>query len=196
MIENMCNQILSRNTLFFEQGKQAGSPIVESSPIFILGFPLPSFYKYIRNLLLRENYEVLPFRNDYESFYHCYNLESLSSMLFEILGKVSLCRKGDPFQSPKLGSCLTLRNKLSEETHVLTKQEILLVKGTPVGCPQPVILTQSPFWWYMPCSANMDASEKDYGRCSDMWYLLLTFAKIFSLVVAYQSRVPYQDLLS
>ena len=40
------------------------------------------------------------------------------------------CRKGDPFQGLKLGSCLTLRNELSEETHVLTKQEILLEKGT------------------------------------------------------------------
>ena len=37
---------------------------------------------------------------------------------------------GDPFQSPKLGSCLTLGKELSEETHVLTKQEILLGKGT------------------------------------------------------------------
>ena len=26
------------------------------------------------------------------------------------------CRKGDPFQGPKLGSCLTLGNELSEET--------------------------------------------------------------------------------
>ena len=42
------------------------------------------------------------------------------------------CRNGDPFQGPKLGSCLTLRNELSEETHVLTKQEILLGKGTRV----------------------------------------------------------------
>ena len=42
------------------------------------------------------------------------------------------CRKGDPFQGPKLGSCLTLRNESSEETHVLTKQEILLGKGTRV----------------------------------------------------------------
>ena len=41
-------------------------------------------------------------------------------------------RKPDPFQGPKLGSCLTLRNELSEETHVLTKQEILLGKGTRV----------------------------------------------------------------
>ena len=40
------------------------------------------------------------------------------------------CRKGDPFQGLKLGSCLTLRNELSKETHVLTKQEILLGKGT------------------------------------------------------------------
>ena len=31
-----------------------------------------------------------------------------------------------------MGSCLTLRNELSEETHALTKQEILLGKGTRV----------------------------------------------------------------
>ena len=42
------------------------------------------------------------------------------------------CRKVDPFQGLKLGSCLTLGNELSEETHVLTKQEILLGKGTRV----------------------------------------------------------------
>ena len=42
------------------------------------------------------------------------------------------CRKADPFQGPKLGSCLTLGNELSEETHVLTKQEILLGKGSQV----------------------------------------------------------------
>ena len=36
------------------------------------------------------NYEVLLFRNDCESCYHCYTLESLSSTLFEILGRVSL----------------------------------------------------------------------------------------------------------
>ena len=39
------------------------------------------------------------------------------------------CRKADPFQGPKLGSCLTLGNELSEETHVLTKQEIHTEKG-------------------------------------------------------------------
>ena len=35
------------------------------------------------------------------------------------------CRKGDL----KPGSCLTLGNELSEETHVLTKQEILLERA-------------------------------------------------------------------
>ena len=63
---------------------------MESSAIFILGFLLPSFYKYIREPLETENYEVLLFRHDYESFYHCYTLKSLSSMLFVILGRVSL----------------------------------------------------------------------------------------------------------
>ena len=43
------------------------------------------------------------------------------------------CRKGDPFQGPKLGSCLTLENELSEETHVLTVQGILLGEGHPGG---------------------------------------------------------------
>ena len=39
---------------------------------------------------------------------------------------------GYPFQGLKLGSCLTLGNELSKDTHVLTKQEILLGKGTRV----------------------------------------------------------------
>ena len=43
--------------------------------------------------------------------------------------------KGDTSQGLKLDSCLTLRNEVSkdsEETHVLTKQEILLGKGARV----------------------------------------------------------------
>ena len=40
-----------------------------------------------------------------------------------------MARRGTPSKGPKLGSCLTLRNELSEEIHVLTKQEILLGKG-------------------------------------------------------------------
>ena len=41
-------------------------------------------------------------------------------------------RKGDPFQGLELGSCLMLGNEFSEETHMLTKQEISLGKGTRV----------------------------------------------------------------
>ena len=39
------------------------------------------------------------------------------------------CRKGDHFQGPRVGSCLTLRNELSEETHMMTEQETLLGRG-------------------------------------------------------------------
>ena len=47
--------------------------------------------------------------------------------------KVAICcRKGDPFQGPKLGSCLTLRNELSEETHA-DKARDFIVKGHPGG---------------------------------------------------------------
>ncbi|XP_057562472.1 TBC1 domain family member 14 isoform X1 [Hippopotamus amphibius kiboko] len=38
-------------------------------------------------------------------------------------------RKEDRFQGLRRGSCLTLRNELSEETHVLTRQETLLGSG-------------------------------------------------------------------
>ena len=49
--------------------------------------------------------------------------------MFDLILMLRCCRKADPFQGLKLGSCLTLRSELSEETHVLTKQEILLGKG-------------------------------------------------------------------
>jgi len=39
------------------------------------------------------------------------------------------CRKGDPFQGLRVGSCLTLGNELFRETLVLTKQEHLSEKG-------------------------------------------------------------------
>ena len=41
-----------------------------------------------------------------------------------------MLQEEDPFQGPKGDSRLTLRNEFSKETHVLTKQEILLGKGT------------------------------------------------------------------
>ena len=39
-------------------------------------------------------------------------------------------RKADPIQDPGVGSHLTFGNELSKETHVLTKQETLLGRGT------------------------------------------------------------------
>ena len=52
------------------------------------------------------------------------NLEKRFYALYIVAGK------GTPFQD----SSLTLRNELSKETHVLTKQEILLGKGTQEYC--------------------------------------------------------------
>ena len=57
---------------------------------------------------------------------------SLEGLVLKLKLQHFCCRKADPFQGPKLGSCLTLGNELSEKTHVLTKQEILLGKGTRV----------------------------------------------------------------
>ena len=45
---------------------------------------------------------------------------------------MELLQEGVSFQGSKLGSCLTLRNELSKETHELTKQEFLLGKGAQV----------------------------------------------------------------
>ena len=43
---------------------------------------------------------------------------------------MDLLQEGGLLLGPKVGSYLTLGNELSEETHLLTKQEILLGKGT------------------------------------------------------------------
>ena len=37
----------------------------------------------------------------------------------------------------------------------------------------------------VPCSAKMDAREKDSRRWSDTWCLLLTFLELFLVVVDY-----------
>ena len=58
-----------------------------------------------------------------------YLVQTTKVLEFQLQHQSFCCRKGDPFQGPKLGSCLTLGNELSEETHVLTKQEILLERA-------------------------------------------------------------------
>ena len=45
---------------------------------------------------------------------------------------MDLLQEGGLLPGLKVGSYLTLGNELSEETHLLTKQEILLGKGTQV----------------------------------------------------------------
>ena len=93
---------------------------------------------------------------------------------------------------------------------MLTKQDILLGKGTSVASsrvrePRRTALSE---WLTVsgfmvmglvsglslanhsdsectPCSAKMDAREKDSGRWSDRWCLLLTFPELFWLVEAY-----------
>ena len=54
-----------------------------------------------------------------------------------------------------------------------------------MGCLSPIILTQSPSWWCMPCPAKMDAIEEDSERQLDMWCHFLTFPEFSWLVVAY-----------
>ena len=103
--------------------------------------------------------------------------------------------KGHPFQGPKLGSCLTLGNELSKETHT-DKARDFIGKGHPggeqegkgtqenssvtwlsvsgfmvMGLVSELSLanhSDSESWWCTPCSAKMDAREKDSGRWSDM----------------------------
>ena len=66
--------------------------------------------------------------------------------------KVHMLQKGGPQQGPRVGSCLTLRNELSEETHALTKQEILLGRGAQVESSRvreprrTALLHGSKFW--------------------------------------------------
>ena len=56
-------------------------------------------------------------------------LQCLDILMIVLESQSVCCRKGEPFQGPRAGSCLTLRNELSEETQVLTKQETLLGRG-------------------------------------------------------------------
>ena len=93
-----------------------------------------------------------------------------------------------------MGSCLTLRNELSEETHVLTKQEILLERGARAesgrareprgtalphgsqsrvlqwvmgrvsGLSLPTDSDSGSFLCYTHCSAKKDFSKEDSGR--------------------------------
>ena len=70
------------------------------------------------------------------------------------MGKEKCCRKRDPFQGIRVGSCLTLRNELSKEACILTKQETLLGRGAQskssrVGEPRKTALPCSLQSWVL-----------------------------------------------
>ena len=65
-----------------------------------------------------------------------------------------MLQEGGPLPGSELGSCLTLGNELSEETHVLTKQEILLGKGTRVESSSKGIQENSSALW-LPVLGSM-----------------------------------------
>ena len=62
--------------------------------------------------------------------------------------------RGNPFQGPKVGSCLTLRNELSKETRVLTKQETI-GKSRPGGEQEGKGTEENCSGTWLPVSAFM-----------------------------------------
>ena len=63
------------------------------------------------------------------------------------------CRKGDPFQGPRTGFFVTLRNDLSKETYLLTKQKTLLGRGpwqraAGWGSPGELLCHVAPSPWF------------------------------------------------
>ena len=77
--------------------------------------------------------------------------------------------------------------KGTQKNHSVTWLAVsgFMMMGLVSGLSLANHLTQSPSWCCTPCLAKMNAREKDSGRWSDMWCLLLTFPELFQLVVAY-----------
>ena len=106
------------------------------------------------------------------------------------------CRKGDPFQGPKLGCCLTLRKELSEETRADTAR-YFIGKGTRVESsrvrePRRTALprgSQSRVLWRRHRSAKMDASERDSGKWTG--HAVSPFDLSLTLPVGGGLLVPY-----
>ena len=55
----------------------------------------------------------------------------LGNMEPRLLHSGGMLKEGDPFQGPRVGSCLTLRNELSEETHSCRQSKRLYWEGEP-----------------------------------------------------------------
>ena len=71
-------------------------------------------------------------------------------------------QNGDSFQGLRVGCCVTLRNELSKETRVLTKQKTLLVRGA----------------W------AEGSSIREQENCSDMWF---TVSALMVMELAFQT---------
>ena len=61
-----------------------------------------------------------------------------------------MLQEGGPLQGLKLGSCLTLGNELSKETHMLTRQVILLGKGAQ----EESSMVREPRRTALPCGSQ------------------------------------------
>ena len=124
----------------------------------------------------------------FSSRYIAYGLDSLLKY------QEFCCREGDPFQGPRVTSCLMLGNELSKKKHMLPKQEAWLgrtprqraagsespgellchmvcslrIYGGGISFQmvsgQPSWLTTCPSWWCTHCSAEMYSSKEDSER--------------------------------
>ena len=81
-------------------------------------------------------------------FQHLYKFPKLE--VSPIIGPLC-CRKGDPIQGLELGYCLTLKNELSEETHLLTKARDLIGKGHPVESSRVREARRTALWSLVLC---------------------------------------------
>ena len=80
------------------------------------------------------------------------------------------CRKGDTFQGLRVGSCPTLKNELSEETHVLTKKRFYwegVPRQKPVGWENPGKLL-----CHMACSLGLYGDGVSFWVVSDQSFWL------------------------
>ena len=71
-------------------------------------------------------------QNRCKAYLLCYFDYKLKEDLINSGGLIVL-QEGGPTQGPRVGSCLTLRNELSEETRMPTKQEAILGRAPGVG---------------------------------------------------------------
>ena len=95
-----------------------------------------------------------------------------------------------------LGKGHRMESRRAREPSSATRLSVsrLMVRGLFPGCFWPVVLAQGPSWRHTHCSAKMDSSKEDSGRGvghTDCCFLL-TFPKLFWLVVACQFLAPDQ----